>query len=132
MRHFVVYHNPDRTPHFVTQVQSSEAFSDKRPDGLVGSRIWVVGRVPHPNRYYLGATFVCEAFGAGSHGFNTGMSGNVGSTFADRVPVDHLAWLPALREQMGNYQFGLTEVSDAAIIGGLIAAAATDGVTVTP
>lgn len=128
MRHFIAYHNTEKMGRRLHDGDPLRLLTNKRINHLLQNVVWFIsGEGARVRQFSLGSVFsVAEVGETADQGFKRFAAGP-GHVFRPPIPVNDLPWFSELLRATGHFAFGVHEVKDEAVIGGLIEVAAKDG-----
>ena len=117
MRHFVVYHNPEKMGYSAEEVTELCVVTNKAVDNLIGDRIWLIQGKGTPRKYTLRGTFIVDSVGADTEdGFRHIVRGREGMLFRPEIAIGSLPWFKTFKASQGNFAFGLQRIGDKAVV----------------
>jgi hypothetical protein len=117
VRHFVVYHNPERMGYSADEVTELCFVTNKGVRNLIGDRVWLIQGAGKPRRYVLRGTFIVASTGPDNDdGFRHVVHGEQGKLFKPQIPIGALPWFERFKKSQGNFAFGLQRIGDEAVI----------------
>ena len=117
MRHFVVYHNPEKMGYSADEIAELCIVTNKPVNNLIGDRIWLIQGEGRPRKYVLRGTFVVDSIGPDTEdGFRFIVRGREGELFRPPIPIGTLPWFPRFKQTQGHFAFGLQRISDEAVV----------------
>lgn len=120
MLHFVQFHNPDVWGEAVDLEDAFSVVTSKSVRRLPGQRVWLLSRTGPPRIYFVASTFVVDTIETHPRRrFRNEAIGHGGQVLGPAARIDSARWWPKLLAQTGSFLWGLTEIRDEAIIGGL-------------
>ena len=117
MRHFVVYHNPEKMGYSADAIAELCIVTNKPVNNLIGDRVWLIQGEGRPRKYVLRGTFVVDSTGPDmDDGFRYIVRGRDGELFRPPIPIGTLPWFHRFKQTQGNFAFGLQRISDEAVV----------------
>jgi len=123
MDEYVQYHNTEYAEFPVEKPGLFSIYTSKAPQGIQGSRVWLVARKRDTREYYLVYWFIVDTFVPGEAGEPNSIEGRSGAWLRPVVRIDQLAWFDTFLKYMGNFGLGLQKIADPALVMALRAAA---------
>ncbi|MBZ5631326.1 MAG: hypothetical protein LAO06_20930 [Acidobacteriia bacterium] len=118
MRHYLQYHKVNERGSY--RPGTFRIVTDKSVDSLPGARIWVITRPGLPPRYCICETFVVEQVGPATDDAKAHQAwATRGTPFEPPVPIDTEAWFKQMRDDAGNFGFGLQRITNVQVVIGL-------------
>lgn len=113
MSDWVVYHKVEERG---WPEKRLEVFWHKNVSIPMGARVWLIaGEKAKPRyRYYLSEWFVVDKTGR-ECGKNVA-SGTLGKHLEGMHRLDQEAWFAGFRNEKGNFKFGISPITDAAVV----------------
>jgi hypothetical protein len=126
VRHFIVYHNPEKMGPLEPKDVELSIVTGKSVNGLLGDRIWLLMGEGRPRRVYLCATFIVDSVypDEEEEPYPNLASGTEGVVFNPFVSLNNCPWFEEFKAKQGNFAFGLQAVKERRFINGLVAAGA--------
>jgi hypothetical protein len=126
VRHFIVYHNPQKMGPMDPQDVKLSIVTGKSVNKLLGDRIWLLMGEGKPRRFCLCATFIVDSIYPDEEKkpYPNLACGTEGIVFDPFVSLDGHPWFEELKTKQGNFAFGLQIVKERRFINGLVAAGA--------
>jgi hypothetical protein len=117
MKHFVVYHNPEKMGYSADEIYEPCIVTNKAVEGLIGNRIWLIQGEAKPRRYVLRGSFIVVSTGPDiEDGFRHVVRGRKGEFFKPPICISALPWFDRFKRSQGNFAFGLQRISEAAVV----------------
>jgi hypothetical protein len=128
MRHFIAYHNTEKTGHSLHDGEPRRLLTNKPVNHLIQNTVWfITGEGTGERQYSLGSVFrVAEVGDTDEDGFRRFASGP-GYVFQPAVPIKGMAWFSEVLRATGHFGLGVHEVKDEAVIAGLVQLASQAG-----
>lgn len=133
MRHFVAYHSErvmkrrleigrDKRIDFVTRKTGAQLTKTR------GQTLWIISGDSTSAKltYRLHGTYVAEKLVPRPEHEDTLVRGPISWRPPAPIPLDGLAWFPALLRTQNNFSLGLNEIADPEVLTGLLSLAAPD------
>ena len=114
MRHFLQYHNPDRMGYSCQELDGVTFWVVTRKMYILsrGDLVWLVGGEGKPRRFYLCEVFLSDQIERSKNpDFRFQIMGTKGVRFRPPVELTLLPWFAELKRSVGNFSFGLSEIS---------------------
>jgi hypothetical protein len=117
MKHFVVYHNPEKMGYLADEFNEPCVLTNKPVEGLGGARMWLIQGKGKPRQYFLRGTFTVVSIDRDTdEGFRYRVRGRNGDFFRPAIDITDLPWFKRFKRSQGNFAFGLQRISDQAVI----------------
>lgn len=111
MRHYLIYHNPEKMGYSLNTVKDFIAFVNRKVnDENIGSKVWLITGEGKPKEYFLKMYFIIDDIKSGVvKNFKTKLLGSEGKILPSMKRIDDLAWFDEFRKQMANFR-GFAEI----------------------
>lgn len=120
VRHWIVYHNPDRMGYEFYECDGFSVVFGKHLRDLTGDVVWVIGRPWGTRRYFLDSRFRVERMAPSDHPeFGTEASAGDGFLFFPPAEVTRRPWFRRWCELTGHMSTGIQRVKDTVVLEGL-------------
>lgn len=121
MEHFVAYHSAQRMGYELKPTGALRFFSRKLGilKNAVGNTVWVVQGIPDGKKtaFSLCGAYVADRIDVEDPSSDLYViSGHSVKEFAPPVPLNNLAWFPALLKSQSNFSLGFNRVNDEMVV----------------
>ena len=131
MKNLIQYHRPERMGCGVDEIGGPpfSILTSVANGNPIGDRVWLVGRTSDlSSDVFISYCFIVDDVVAANHPvFLYRYVGETGTEFDEMPKISDAAWYPKLLKMTGNFNFGLTTITQDEIVSGLVEAADKEG-----
>lgn len=116
MDDYVQYHNSEAMEFSCLDFDESEGFgivTSKSVSKLMGSRIWLIGGIGKPRKYYLCYNFLVDKIEPSNGDFKFVVDGQQGTFFKPAIPLSDSPWFKDFLKSQQNFSMGLRKIEKA-------------------
>jgi len=107
---YVQYHNSEETGVSCLELNSFGISTSKPVSKLKGNRIWLIGGIGKPRRYYLCYYFLVDTVEATDGDFKFMVNGQKGTLLKPPILLNGFSWFKNFLKKQQNFSFGLRKI----------------------
>ena len=113
MKHYVVYHNPEKVGYTAGKVETFNIMTSKSTKCALDNRIWLITSEGTPKNYYLVSTFIVDNVGYDLElSYRNTASGSDGKTFRPMIRIDDKPWFKEFMKSQANFSLGFNLIKE--------------------
>lgn len=113
MQDYVVYHKSEVMGYKTIDVNNLAVYTNKSTNGVIGSRVWLIGGEGSPRTYTLRAMFIISAVEKSDKAsFKSKLTGKAGQLLNPMPTLNTESWFPTFVEEQGRFAFGFNQIKN--------------------
>jgi hypothetical protein len=114
MDDYVQYHNSEKMGFSCLEFSPDDGFgivtNKKVSQKLIGSRIWLIGGIDNPRKYYLCYNFIADSIDKLDGDFGFSVDGDEGLFFQPPIFLNDLSWFKDFVKKQAYFSLGLQKI----------------------